>query len=77
MVLLENCLKIPGVRFVAVCDIWPYSQRYASRRLKAVFSIEYEYNWTSSLPEIAQCVAYFEQVAGELAAASNKKGKAQ
>ena len=35
MVLLENCLKIPGVRFVAVCDIWPYSQRYASRRLKA------------------------------------------
>ena len=35
MVLMQNCLKIPGVRFVAVCDIWPYSQRYASRRLKA------------------------------------------
>jgi hypothetical protein len=26
--LLLNCLKIPGVRFTAVCDIWPYSQRY-------------------------------------------------
>jgi hypothetical protein len=46
-------------------------------RLKSVFSIEYEHNWTSSLPEIAQCVAYFEQVAGELAAASSKKGKSQ
>ncbi|MCH8805963.1 MAG: Gfo/Idh/MocA family oxidoreductase [Planctomycetes bacterium] len=22
--LLNKCLKIPGVRFVAVCDIWPY-----------------------------------------------------
>lgn len=35
--------------------------------IKAVFSIEYEYNWTSSLPEIAQCVAYFDRVAAELA----------
>lgn len=46
-------------------------------KLKAVFSIEYEHNWTSSLPEIARCVAYFEQVAGELAAASSRKGKAE
>ncbi|MCH7870919.1 MAG: Gfo/Idh/MocA family oxidoreductase [Planctomycetes bacterium] len=22
--LLNRCLKIPGIRFVAVCDIWPY-----------------------------------------------------
>ena len=35
--------------------------------LKAVFSIEYEHHWTSSLPEIAQCVAYFDRVAAELA----------
>ena len=40
MVLLENCLKIPGVRFVAVCDIWSYSQRYASRRLKKAYNQE-------------------------------------
>jgi len=33
-VLLVNCLKIPGVRFRAVCDIWPYHQRYASRLLE-------------------------------------------
>jgi sugar phosphate isomerase/epimerase len=35
--------------------------------LKAVFSIEYEHNWLESLPEIAQCVEYFDKVAAELA----------
>ncbi len=35
--------------------------------LRAPFSIEYEHNWENSLPEIAQCVAYFEKVAAELA----------
>ena len=33
--LLRLCLKIPGVRFKAVCDIWPFSQTYASRFLAA------------------------------------------
>jgi len=34
-VLLNACLKIPGVRFKAVCDIWTaYNQRRASRLLK-------------------------------------------
>lgn len=32
--LLLNCLKIPGIRFKAVCDIWNYSQKYASGVLK-------------------------------------------
>jgi predicted dehydrogenase len=32
--LVTNCLKIPGVRFVAVCDIWPYAQEYCSKLLK-------------------------------------------
>ena len=32
--LLINCLKVPTVRFVAVCDIWGYSQRYAANILK-------------------------------------------
>ncbi len=36
--------------------------------LKVPFSIEYEHNWLESLPEIAQCVAYFDQVAAEIAA---------
>jgi hypothetical protein len=33
--LLVQCLLIPGIRFVAVCDIWPYSQHYAAGILRA------------------------------------------
>ena len=33
-VLLMDCLKIEGVRFRAVCDIWDYHQRYAANILK-------------------------------------------
>ncbi len=29
-VLLESCLRIPGVRIAALCDIWGYSRQYAS-----------------------------------------------
>lgn len=32
--LLNNCLKIPGIRFVAICDIWEYHQDYAKNILK-------------------------------------------
>jgi sugar phosphate isomerase/epimerase len=35
--------------------------------IKAVFSIEYEYHWGHSLPEISQSVAYFDKIAGEIA----------
>jgi sugar phosphate isomerase/epimerase len=36
------------------------------QRLKPVFLVEYEYHWGQSLPEIAQSVAYFDQVAAEI-----------
>jgi predicted dehydrogenase len=29
-VLVESCLRIPGVRIAALCDIWEYSRQYAS-----------------------------------------------
>jgi len=32
--LMTQCLKIPGIRFVAICDIWPYHQKYAANLLK-------------------------------------------
>ena len=32
--LLTQCLKIPGIRFQAICDIWPYHQQYAANILK-------------------------------------------
>lgn len=33
-ILTESCLRIPGIRFRAICDIWEYSQRYSERYLK-------------------------------------------
>jgi len=33
-VLLEDTLKIPGVRFVALCDIWDYNRQYGEKYLK-------------------------------------------
>ncbi len=32
--LISHCVKIPGVRLAAVCDIWPYARNYASRLLQ-------------------------------------------
>ena len=40
----------------------------ARQGFKGVFSIEYEYNWDNSVPEIAQCVEFFNATAAELAA---------
>ncbi|MHC4864716.1 MAG: Gfo/Idh/MocA family oxidoreductase [Planctomycetota bacterium] len=34
-VLMMACMKIPGVRFKAVCDIWDYNRNWVSKRLKA------------------------------------------
>ncbi len=36
------------------------------QEFKGVFSIEYEHNWDNSVPDIAECVAYFNKKAGEL-----------
>ena len=40
----------------------------ASMGFEGSFSIEYEHNWLNSMPEIAKCVAFFEQTAYELGA---------
>jgi sugar phosphate isomerase/epimerase len=37
------------------------------QKLKAVFSIEYEYHWENSVPDMVESVAYFDKVAAELA----------
>jgi predicted dehydrogenase len=33
-VLIESCLRIPGIQIKAICDIWEYSQKYAQGYLK-------------------------------------------
>jgi len=44
-----------------VCDVKGMLIEIHRQKLKAVFSIEYEYHWDNSLPEIAKCVAYFDR----------------
>ena len=34
-VLMEACRRIPGIRFKAVCDIWPYNRKWVLGRLRA------------------------------------------
>ena len=36
------------------------------QKFKGVFSIEYETNWDNSVPDIRQCVAYYNKIAGGL-----------
>ncbi len=36
------------------------------QKFRGVFSAEYEHNWENNLPELAECVRFFEQVAREL-----------
>jgi hypothetical protein len=38
----------------------------ARQKFQGVFSIEYEYNWLNSMPEIAGCVSFFERTQAEL-----------
>lgn len=51
-----------------VTDIQAILVELKRQKFQGVFSIEYEYNWTSSLPEIAHCVGFFDGVAAELLA---------
>ena len=51
-----------------MCDVKGMLEDIHRQGIKPVFSIEYEYNWDNSLPEIAQSVSYFDKVAAKLAA---------
>jgi hypothetical protein len=37
------------------------------QKFKGVFCVEYEHNWENSVPEIAQCVKFFNATCAELA----------
>lgn len=36
------------------------------QNFKGVFSIEYEYNWDHSVPDIKECIAYYHRVVNEI-----------
>ena len=48
------------------CDVKAVLEELNRQGFKGVFSIEYEYNWENSVPELRQCVEYFDKTAGKL-----------
>ncbi len=51
-----------------VCDVKGILTEAHRQGLKVPFFAEYEYNWENSMPDLAQCVEYFEKVSARLAA---------
>ena len=47
-------------------------EELARQGFKGVFSIEYEYNWDNSVPDIAKCVEFFNATAAEIAKKAGK-----
>ena len=58
-------------------DVKALLEEIHSQGLSAVFSVEYEYHWEDSVPEIAQSVAYFDQVTAQILASEDKKSDGQ
>jgi len=48
------------------CDVKAMLKELHRQNFEGVFSIEYEYNWDNSLPEVRECVEYFNEVSGKL-----------
>jgi len=48
------------------CDVKAMLTELHRQNFEGVFSIEYEYNWENSVPEIRQCVEYFNKVSSRL-----------
>jgi sugar phosphate isomerase/epimerase len=57
------------------CNVKAMLAELAHQNFKGVFSIEYEYNWENSMPEIAQCIPYFQKTAAELGRTTSESGK--
>jgi len=49
-----------------VNNVWGMLTELKRQKFKGVFSIEYEYNWNNSMPEISQCIQYFNLVSAAL-----------
>jgi sugar phosphate isomerase/epimerase len=48
------------------CDVKAMLTELSRQKFKGSFSIEYEHNWLNSMPEIAECIPFFERTAAEL-----------
>ena len=49
-----------------VCNVEEILSELKSQNFKGLFSIEYEYNWDNSVPDIQRCIGYFNKTADKI-----------
>lgn len=49
-----------------VCNVEGILNELKRQKFKGLFSIEYEYNWENSVPDIKQCILYFDKTVDKL-----------
>jgi len=49
-----------------ILDVTEMLKELKKQSFKGIFSIEYEYNWDNSVPDIKQCINYFNRVVDEI-----------
>lgn len=49
-----------------VCNDEGILKELKKQKFKGLFSIEYEYNWDNSVPDIQQCINYYNQVTNQI-----------
>lgn len=49
-----------------ILDVKGMLKELKAQKFKGVFSIEYEYNWDNSVPDIKKCIEYFNNVTNEI-----------
>ncbi|MBC8618400.1 sugar phosphate isomerase/epimerase [Parabacteroides faecis] len=49
-----------------ILDVEGMLKELKAQGFKGVFSIEYEYNWDNSVPDIQKCIIYFNKVTNEI-----------
>ena len=49
-----------------ILDVKGMLEELKAQGFKGVFSIEYEYNWENSVPDIKKCIQYFNKVTDEI-----------
>lgn len=49
-----------------ILDVKGMLKELKKQNFKGIFSIEYEYNWENSVPDIKKCIRYFNKVTDEI-----------
>lgn len=49
-----------------VCNVEEILRELKNQEFKGLFSIEYEYNWENSVPDIRECITYFNHITNRI-----------